>query len=49
MADFDVFSIADDGDDVESYWFGTMVAADVIVGHADNIQPFLMVDSLLGG
>ena len=48
MANFSIHTIADDGDDVETYRFGTMVAADVVVGDADDVQSLLVVDSMLG-
>lgn len=49
VADFGVGAAADDGDDVEAEGFGAVVAAHVVVGHADDVLPLAVVDGLLGG
>lgn len=49
VADFGGGAAADDGDDVEAQGLGAVVAAYVVVGHADDVLPLVVVDGLLGG
>ena len=39
VADFGGGAAADDGDDVEAQGLGAVVAAHVVVGHADDVLP----------
>ena len=48
MADFDIRTAADNGDDVEADRFGSAVRTDIVVGHADDVLPLLVVNSLFG-
>ena len=49
VTDLGVGAAADDGDDVEAEGFGAVIAAHVVVGHADDVLPLAVVDGLLGG